>query len=239
MIKNTDRIFVAITGLIAAACMMYLAAPRLIVAFKAFGGDAIVAEINAGGRPDVESVRELVANRAALLAVNGNPQYARDLSRAYHALSLNPERAEQVPVVAAGRDASIVELTLLPLNGAAWWRLSLMEYVQNGFPTRKTANYLMRSLRDQPNALVFTWVRLGDIIEHWGYFNLAERRMIGAHVAGMWRRYPLRENVLKAASQPFYRGVLRAALMEDNPDVLKQFDLALINFDKRRSREKK
>lgn len=234
MIKNTDRIIVGIAGVLVAAALLYLGLPRTVAAFKAFDSDPAAAEINRGERPDTDRLRRLVVNRTSLLGWNADPRLARQLAGAYHQLASTKDIANRPAILLAARDASIAELALRPLNATAWWRLGHIENVRGGFPSRKTADYLVRSLRVQPNAFDLTIKRLNDILGHWGYLDPGHRRDVGVQIAAIWQLRRFRERFQELASPPFYRGVIRATLL-DKPEILEDFDREMARFEKRKS----
>jgi len=237
MIKSTDRISVALAGLVFALAVLYLVVPRLAATFLALNGDAIANELATGEMPAAADLRKLVVNRTDVLNRDRDPRYARDLSRAYHNLIEKVEWANQGSIVQAVRDASLTELTMRPLNAVAWWRLGVMENNRAGRPTRKSAMYLWRSLQVQANAPGMTTTRLRSILDNWLQFDAAERRVLGDHVADIWREHRHRRDLLKIVERSRRQATMRAALL-NHFDMLGQFEAELVKAQKRKAQKK-
>lgn len=129
------------------------------------------------------------------------------------------------------KEATVSELTLRPLNARAWWRLAVLESYRAGRPTAKSAAYLIRSVAVAPQALTMMPVRVVYLLTTWPQFNPAQRRAAQAQVAATWRAYP--DEILRLASNPHLRGLLRTALAAD-PEQLAAFEAALLRPAKKK-----
>lgn len=233
MTKDTDRILVALAGVLFAVGLLYVAVPRAVATLHALDGQAAATSVYTGQYIGREELRELAVSRAAAFALGGDPVHAGDLARTYYALIRTEKPENRLSLVTAAYEASISELTARPMNAIAWWRLSILENMRAGGPTREAARFLLRSLQVQPNSstVAFTKSRLQRILYNWWRFEPAGRREVTLHVANLWPVY--RKLIVGMATNEMHRGIFRAALSV-NPQFLGQFEAALLKAKPRR-----
>lgn len=213
MIKGSDRLGVAVAGVLVAAGLMYLAVPQGLSAVSALPATRDVKILSLGVQQGPEELRKIAASRARALEWGGNPAYARELSSAYHSMIRWVAPENRRSLIAATGDATVAELRMRPLNATAWWRLSVTEAARRGKPTRQSARYVARSVDVQPNAMTLMPIRLENIILNWWLFDTGERPGMRAQFFKTWSSQPGR--VVKLAKNEAYSGIIRGALAID------------------------
>lgn len=231
MIKSTDRIFAAVFGLVAAAAMIYLAVPRGVSALSVLPMTHSAKSLSKGIGLGADDLRDLAAGRATALEWTRDAKLARELARSYQAMMRWVSPTNLTSLIAAAREATIAELSMRPLNGPAWWRLSVMEMARAGAPSPTSAKYLSRSVELQPNALVLMPSRLDTIILHWALFSPAMRPQIRDQFAATWRSHP--DKVVRLAQKTGYVSIIRGVLAQD-PFAAGTFEQALIKSKPKR-----
>jgi len=224
MTRRSERYFVALIGLLFAAGVFYMALPQALSAFRTLDGVRAAADLSKGERPQPEDLRKLVRSRAGALIRGANAVYARELSRAYHALSFSGTTETRRSAVKAAFSASAKELRMRPLNASAWWRLAVMRARIDGRASPKGAGFLWQSVNVQPHAMTLVPIRLRAITDHWFQFTAAQREAMRDQFALAWQMD--RQAVLRLAEVSRRRAVIRAGLAT-RPSLLAAFEAVL------------